>query len=116
MISSMVVLTKIQHFPVHIGKSTLKTECGLGENFMFGENWTATYFNSTDLSGPVVYSELLPNGININWGFGAPDYAVQPDNFSARFTSVQHFDAAIHEFVLSSDAGIRFYINNILIL
>ncbi|MFN8453032.1 MAG: hypothetical protein U0521_31530, partial [Anaerolineae bacterium] len=34
----------------------------------FGTNWTATYFNSTDLTGNSVYTEILPNGINVNWG------------------------------------------------
>src|SRR5450432_1935880 len=55
----------------------------------FGTNWTATYYNSTDLSGAVAYTEVLPNGININWGTGSPNAAVHTDNFSARFTSVQ---------------------------
>ena len=32
----------------------------------FGTNWTATYYNSTDLTGSVAYTEVLPNGININ--------------------------------------------------
>ena len=83
---------------------------------MFGENWTATYYNSTDLSGQVVYTELLPNGINHNWGIGSPSPAVNVDNFSARFVSQQLFDAAIYEFVISSDAGVRVFINERVIL
>jgi len=72
----------------------------------FGTNWTATYYNSTDLTGSVVYTEVLPNGININWGTGSPNAAVHTDNFSARFTSVQLFNAGTYEFVASSDDGI----------
>ena len=82
----------------------------------FGTNWTATYYNSTDLTGSVVYTEVLPNGININWGTGSPNAAVTPDNFSARFTSVQLFNAGTYEFVASSDDGIRVFIDGVLVL
>ncbi len=82
----------------------------------FGTNWTATYYNSTDLSGPVVYTEQLPTGININWGTGSPNPAVNSDNFSARFTSTQLFNAGTYEFVASSDDGIRVFIDGVLVL
>ena len=82
----------------------------------FGTNWTVSYYNSTDLSGSVVYTEQLPNGININWGTGSPNPAVNVDNFSARFTSVQLFNAGTYEFVASSDDGIRVFIDGVLVL
>ncbi len=82
----------------------------------FGTNWTASYYNSTDLSGSVVYTEQLPNGININWGQGSPNPAVNVDNFSARFTSVQLFNQGTYEFVASSDDGIRVLIDGVLVL
>ncbi len=82
----------------------------------FGTNWTGSYYNSTDLSGAVVYTEVLPNGININWGTNAPNPAVNADNFSARFTSVQLFNAGTYEFVASSDDGIRVFIDGVLVL
>ncbi len=82
----------------------------------FGTNWTATYYNSTDLSGSVVYTEVLPNGINVNWGTGSPNAAVHVDNFSARFTSVQLFNQGTYEFVASSDDGIRVFIDGVLVL
>ena len=82
----------------------------------FGTNWTATYYNSTDLSGSVAYTEVLPNGINVNWGTGSPNAAVNVDNFSARFTSVQLFNQGTYEFVASSDDGIRVFIDGVLVL
>ncbi len=82
----------------------------------FGTNWTASYYNSTDLSGSVVYTEQLPNGININWGTSSPNPAVNVDNFSARFTSVQLFNQGTYEFVASSDDGIRVLIDGVLVL
>lgn len=81
-----------------------------------GTNWNAVYYNSNDLSGPVVYTEVLPNGIDINWGTGSPAAPVNVDNFSARFTSVQSFNAGIYEFRVSSDDGVRMYIDGVRVL
>ncbi len=81
-----------------------------------GANWNATYYNTNDLTGPVVYTEVLPSGININWGSGSPAPAVNVDNFSARFTSVQAFAGGVYEFKLSSDDGVRLYIDGVRVL
>ncbi|MEP7292428.1 MAG: SH3 domain-containing protein [Chloroflexota bacterium] len=81
-----------------------------------GVNWTGSYYNSTDLSGSVVYTEALPSGIDINWGTGSPNPAVNVDNFSARFTSVQLFNAGVYEFVVSSDDGVRLFIDGVVVL
>lgn len=82
-----------------------------------GFNWNATYYNSPDLSGPVVRTEVLPSGIDVNWGTGSPAQGVvNNDNFSARFTSVQSFAGGIYEFVVSSDDGTRLYIDGLLVL
>ncbi|MBN8635339.1 MAG: TIR domain-containing protein [Anaerolineae bacterium] len=83
---------------------------------MFGTNWTAHYYNNTELKGFPVYSERLPAGININWGMGSPSPLVHTDNFSARFHSVQVFDEALYEFAVSSDSGVRVFFDNSLIL
>lgn len=82
----------------------------------FGTNWTANYYNSPDLSGEIVYTEQLPNGINVNWGTGSPNPLVNVDNFSARFTSIQLFNQATYEFVASSDDGVRVFIDGVLVL
>lgn len=82
----------------------------------FGTGWTAQYFNNTTLAGTPVYTESLPAGINFNWGTGSPHPSVPVDNFSARFTSVQFFNAGVYEFVAASDDGIRVYIDNVLVL
>jgi uncharacterized protein YgiM (DUF1202 family) len=82
----------------------------------FGTGWTAQYFNNTTLAGSPVYTETLPSGINFNWGTGSPNPLVPVDNFSARFTSVQLFTQGTYEFVVSSDDGVRVYIDNVLVL
>lgn len=81
-----------------------------------GINWAASYYNTNDLSGPVVFTENLPTGININWGNGSPNPAVNVDNFSARFTSIQLFNPGVYEFVVSSDDGVRLFIDGVLVL
>jgi hypothetical protein len=83
-----------------------------------GTGWAAEYFNNTDLSGTPVYTEnplQSTNGVNFNWGFGSPNPAVQVDNFSARFTSTQTFNAGTYQFFVGSDDGVRVFIDNVLV-
>lgn len=82
----------------------------------FGSGWTASYYNNAQLSGSPVFTEVLPNGINFNWGAGSPNPAVPVDNFSARYGSVQNFSAGTYEFVVGSDDGVRVFIDGVLVL
>lgn len=84
-------------------------------DYEFGTDWTAHYFNNTTLSGEPVYTEMLPTGINVNWGTGSPNAAVATDNWSARITSTQVFNEATYEFVVSSDDGVRVFIDGSLV-
>ena len=83
----------------------------------FGTGWTGQFFNSTDLSGAVVYTQAYPSGINQNWGTSSPAPGViNNDNWSARFESVQLFTEGTYEFVVASDDGVRVFIDNVLVL
>jgi uncharacterized protein YgiM (DUF1202 family) len=82
----------------------------------FGTGWTVQYFNNNALSGTPILTETLPGGINFTWGTGSPNPAVPADNFSARYTSVQNLQAGTYEFVVSSDDGVRVFIDNVLVL
>ncbi|MBK8029358.1 MAG: SH3 domain-containing protein [Chloroflexi bacterium] len=84
-------------------------------NQEFGTNWTAQYYANATLQGSPVYTESLPTGINVNWGAGSPNAAVPVDNFTARFTSTQLFNQGTYEFVVSSDDGVRVYIDGALV-
>ena len=82
----------------------------------FGTGWTVQYFNNTDLSGTPILTETLSGGVNFTWGTGSPNPAVPSENFSARYTSVQNLQAGTYEFVVSSDDGVRVFIDNVLVL
>ncbi|MBW4437401.1 MAG: SH3 domain-containing protein [Pleurocapsa minor GSE-CHR-MK-17-07R] len=82
----------------------------------FGVGWTAQYFNNTSLSGTPVFTESLPSGINFFWGTGSPNPAVPSDNFSARYTSVQQFNAGTYQFSVQSDDGVRVFIDGVIVL
>lgn len=89
----------------------------------FGTNWTAQFFNTTDLTGPVVATAVYPTGINQTWPDGFPrDGAnnlvpgVNNSNYSARFTTVQTLPAGNYTFILTFDDGVRFKIDNTIVI
>jgi hypothetical protein len=82
----------------------------------FGTNWSAEYFDNPNLQGSPVYTESAPNGINFNWGTGSPNAAVPVDFFSARFTSTQTFNQDWYLFSVTSDDGVRVFIDSVLVL
>lgn len=87
----------------------------------FGVNWSATFFPSNNLTGTGVPVTGI-NGINFNWGQGAPIVnnvqvpGIGTDNFSARFTSTQTFTAGTYDFVVASDDGVRVFIDGAVVL
>lgn len=78
-------------------------------------NWKGEYFNNTSLSGnPVVVRDDA--SINFDWGVGSPAANVVGDNFSARWTRTQLFDAGKYRFTAEVDDGVRLWVNNQLII
>lgn len=89
----------------------------LSVNAEFGTGWTVQYYNNTNLSGSPVLSEALASGINFNYGTSSPrPGVVNDDNFSARYSSVQLFNAGTYEFIVSSDDGVRIIIDGATVL
>jgi len=82
---------------------------------IFGKNWYTEYYNNVEMRDLPVYSEQFLSGINVNWGTGSPNPAVTTDYFSARFSSVQVFNEGYYEFLISSEAGVRVFIDNELV-
>lgn len=91
----------------------------------FGQNWTGQFWNCMDLGASCSLQAvaLFPNGINANWGTGAPtDGLGAPipgmniDGFSARFTSTQTFQSQSYDFVITVNDGVRLYIDGAVVL
>ena len=85
------------------------------------DRWKGEYFNNTALSGsPVmVRDDSDPNGGTFfahDWGTGSPNAncGIGTDNFSARWTRRQSFDAGQYKFTLRADDGVRLYVDGVL--
>jgi uncharacterized protein YraI len=83
----------------------------------FGTNWSGTFFPTNNFSGSGVPVSGIA-GLNFNWGAnapfitpGVPITGIPADNFSARFTSAQTFNAGTYTFSVVSDDGVRVYID-----
>jgi len=91
----------------------------------YGTNWTGTFYNDTTLGTTNPGSAQTIggiNGLNFNWGTGKPNVngadvpGMGTDNFSARFTSTQNLTPGQYNFVVSSDDGVRLYVNGAVVL
>lgn len=93
-----------------------------------GTNWTGTFYNNSEFLGFGTNVTGI-NGLNFDWGVdrpyindvkvpisGCPNSPTCSDNFSVRFTSTQNLIPGQYSFVVSSDDGVRFYVNGVLIL
>lgn len=77
--------------------------------------WRGEYFNNRTLSG----SPVLIRGdqaVDFYWGLNAPAANVPADDFSVRWTKTEVFESGTYQFKLTSDDGIRMYIDGELVL
>jgi hypothetical protein len=72
--------------------------------------WQAEYFANPDLSGEPLLIQTHQE-LDFNWGFGAPDSRMPPDDFSIRWTTQQSFEAGRYTFTAYSDDGVRLYVD-----
>jgi len=77
--------------------------------------WTAQYFNNTTLSGTPVFTRA-ESAIIWNWQLNAPAPQITADNFSVRWTKTATLSAGNYQFTLSGDDGVRFYLDDTLII
>jgi len=74
-------------------------------------DWSAEYFNNTDLSGsPVKIGRVRE--INFNWGLGSPASNVQKDQFTARFIQSRDFVGGNYRVVAQVDDGVRVFVDD----
>ncbi|MDX1688727.1 MAG: PA14 domain-containing protein [Candidatus Promineifilaceae bacterium] len=72
--------------------------------------WQASYWTNIDLRGePIVQG--VETDLNYNWGTEAPNDAIAPDGFSARWTAEVTLPEGVYRFVSRSDDGIRVWVN-----
>jgi hypothetical protein len=79
------------------------------------EFWSARFWNTRDLSGPVVH-QRSDRTIDFDWGGGSPHASVNDDNFSAQWTRNIYFPAGNYRFYATMDDGMRVFINNELVI
>jgi hypothetical protein len=77
--------------------------------------WKAEYFANPDLAGE---PELvrLHEALDFDWGYGTPFPELPADNFSIRWTTQQSFEANRYTFNVTSDDGVRLYVDGELVL
>jgi hypothetical protein len=97
---------------------TAQTPTGQTGQTFTGTTWVGQFYNTADLSGPVVAFAQFATGLNKNWGTGAPTDGnnaaianVNADNWSARFAATETIAAGLYQFSLTADDGARLLID-----
>lgn len=80
-----------------------------------GTGLTGAYYNNSNFGAHVV--TRTDATVNFNWGTGTPDSRIAPDTFSVRWTGqVQPQYSQTHTFYVTSDDGVRLWVNNQLVI
>lgn len=78
--------------------------------------WKGEYWANQNLSGAPVLCRDDPE-FDYDWESGSPDYRFLPnDHFSVRWTRTMYFNAGYYRFSVSSDDGIRVWLDTTLII
>lgn len=80
-----------------------------------GQPWFNEYFANTNLSGTPALTGTT-SAVNFNWGFGTPAPGFPADFFSVRWVRNLPLEAGRYRFTVTSDDGVRVWVNNILII
>lgn len=77
--------------------------------------WYNEYFANTNLSGAPALTGTT-SAVNFNWGFGSPAPGFPADFFSVRWVRNLPLEAGRYRFTVTSDDGVRLWVNNTLII
>jgi uncharacterized protein YraI len=77
--------------------------------------WSAQYYGNPTLSDYPTVIESVTSPSN-NWGNGSPAPSILPDNFSARFTSIQQLDSGDYRVSVRADDGVRVTVDGIVVI
>jgi hypothetical protein len=77
--------------------------------------WKGEYYANDHWAG---LPTLVRNDerLDFNWGAGSPDPLIPSDRFSVRWTRSINLEAGSYRFDLTVDDGVRFWIDNVLVL
>ena len=79
--------------------------------------WQASYWNNMNLSGPPAAQRSEATTPDFSWGENSPvPGVVQPNEFSARWVTDQHFDPGQWRFSVRADDGVRLYLDGKLLV
>ena len=74
--------------------------------------WSASYYANQNLSGAPVFTTSENNPTHY-WQGSAPNDVVPPDNWSARWTRNQFFNAGTYRFSVRADDGVRVFVDGV---
>jgi hypothetical protein len=77
--------------------------------------WYGEYFANPHLAGGPVLTRY-DDTLHFEWGLGSPGAGVPADNFSARWTREEWFEAGTYRFSYRSDDGIRIWVGDTLVV
>ena len=77
--------------------------------------WAAEFFDGTGLAGAPVLERCDP-AVDFDWTAAAPGPGVGTNQFSARWTRTDTFEAGDHRFTATADDGIRVFVDGDLVL
>jgi hypothetical protein len=75
----------------------------------------ATYYNTTDFSGPIVFQRVERKPC-WNCGFGSPAPGVNADFFSIRWTNTSNAVGGTYRVSIKTDDGARVFVDGVLVL
>jgi hypothetical protein len=79
------------------------------------DKWKGEYFPNDHWAGsPVIVQN--DDRLDFNWGTGSPDQLLPSDRFSVRWTRSIVLEPGTYRFDLNVDDGVRFWIDNVLVL
>ncbi|MCY3658620.1 MAG: LysM peptidoglycan-binding domain-containing protein [Caldilineaceae bacterium] len=97
----------VQPVPAQVAQPPAVTGVGTNE-------YRASYWNNTDLSGTPVLSQTVAAPLDLHWGSGSPGTGVAVDGFSAKFEGDFTFADGTYRFTVVVDDGMRLYIDDVL--
>jgi uncharacterized protein YraI len=74
--------------------------------------WTAQYWANANLSGSPSLIQSEP-AISRDWENGSPTPSIPPDNWSARWTSLQTLGGGTYQITVRADDGVRVFVDGV---